>query len=328
MEMEKVPQEGFKIIGLPIAGFNRTHLWKNLSLPFKLLKSAMKAKQIIRDFKPHAAVGVGGYASFPVLNAAQGIGIPTLIQEQNSYAGRSNKILAKKAAAVCVAYEGMEQFFPKEKLILTGNPVRKAIAHSIITPEEGRAAFGVEGTGKVILIVGGSLGAKSINEAIGVGLKDIIAEGATIIWQTGKPHFETAQQQAAAFGSSVKVFDFIRQMDYAYAVADVVVSRAGALAITELCIAAKPVIFVPYPFAAEDHQASNAMSLVQHNAAQLVRDADAQQELILKLKTLLHDEATQSIMQQALQRLAIRDADERIANKVIELASANPKSAI
>ncbi len=321
MEMEKVPQEGFKIIGLPIAGFNRSHLWKNFSLPFKLLKSAIKAKQIIRDFKPHAAVGVGGYASFPVLNAAQGLGIPTLIQEQNSYAGKSNKILAKKAAAVCVAYEGMEQFFPKEKLILTGNPVRKAIAQSSITQEEGRAVFGIEATGKVILIVGGSLGAKSINEAIVAGLKDILAEGVTIIWQTGKPYFETAQQQAAQFGSSVKAFDFIRQMDYAYAAADVVISRAGALAIAELCIAAKPVIFVPYPFAAEDHQTGNAMALVQHNAAQLVRDADAQQDLIPKLKTLLHDEATQTIMQQALQRLAIRDADERIAQRVIDLAA-------
>lgn len=325
MEMEKVPQEGFKIVGLPIAGFNRTHLWKNISLPFKLLKSILKAKQIIRDFKPDAAIGVGGYASFPILNAAQGLGIPTLIQEQNSYAGKSNKILAKKAGAVCVAYEGMEQFFPKEKLLTTGNPVRKAIAQSAITSEEGRAAFGVDGSGKVILIVGGSLGAKSINEAVGADLKDLIAEGISVIWQTGKPYYETAQQQAAAFGSNVKVFDFIRQMDYAYAAADLVVSRAGALTIAELCIAAKPVIFVPYPFAAEDHQTSNAMALVQHNAAQLVRDADAASELIPKLKTLLHDEATQTIMQQALQRLAIRDADERIANKVIELATSNPK---
>ncbi len=262
---------------------------------------------------------------FPILNAAQGLGIPTLIQEQNSYAGKSNKILAKKAGAVCVAYEGMEQFFPKEKLLTTGNPVRKAIAQSAITSEEGRAAFGVDGSGKVILIVGGSLGAKSINEAVGADLKDLIAEGISVIWQTGKPYYETAQQQAAAFGSNVKVFDFIRQMDYAYAAADLVVSRAGALTIAELCIAAKPVIFVPYPFAAEDHQTSNAMALVQHNAAQLVRDADAASELIPKLKTLLHDEATQTIMQQALQRLAIRDADERIANKVIELATSNPK---
>lgn len=325
MEMEKVPQEGFKIVGLPIAGFNRSHIWKNISLPFKIINSWMKARQILRDFKPNAVVGVGGYASFPVLNAAQGAHIPTLIQEQNSYAGKSNKILAKKASAVCVAYENMEQFFPKEKLQLTGNPVRATIAHSKVTREEGRAAFGIEDSNKVVLVVGGSLGARSINEAIGAGLKDILAEGVTLIWQTGKPYFEIAQQQAAAFGSNVKVHDFIRQMDAAYAAADVVISRAGALAIAELCIAAKPVIFVPYPFAAEDHQTSNAMALVQHNAAELVRDADAKTDLIPKLKTLLHDEAAQTIMQSALQRLAIRDADERIAQIVIALAS-NPKS--
>jgi UDP-N-acetylglucosamine--N-acetylmuramyl-(pentapeptide) pyrophosphoryl-undecaprenol N-acetylglucosamine transferase len=323
MEMEKVPQEGFKIVGLPIAGFNRSHLWKNVTLPFKLISSWMKARQILRDFKPNAVVGVGGYASFPVLNAAQGVRIPTLIQEQNSYAGKSNKILANKAAAVCVAYENMEQFFPKEKLQLTGNPVRAAIAHSKVTREEGRAAFGVEGTNKVVLVVGGSLGAKSINEAIGAGMKDILAEGVTLIWQTGKPYFETAQQQASAFSSNVKVYDFIRHMDAAYAAADVVISRAGALAIAELCIAAKPVIFVPYPFAAEDHQTSNAMALVQHNAAELVRDADAKSDLIPKIKNLLHDEAAQTIMQSALQRLAIKDADERIAQKVIALANQN-----
>jgi UDP-N-acetylglucosamine--N-acetylmuramyl-(pentapeptide) pyrophosphoryl-undecaprenol N-acetylglucosamine transferase len=326
MEMEKVPQEGFKIIGLPIAGFNRSHIWKNFSLPFKILSSWAKAKKILREFRPDAVVGVGGYASFPVLNAAQGMHIPTLIQEQNSYAGKANKILARKAGAVCVAYEGMENFFPKDKLLLTGNPVRAAIAQSAMTSDEGRAAFGIEGQGNVVLVVGGSLGAKSINEAVGAGLKEILKDDITIIWQTGKPYFETAQRQAAAYGSRVKVYDFIRQMDAAYAAADIVVSRAGALAIAELCIAAKPVIFVPYPFAAEDHQTSNAMALVQHNAAELVRDADAPNELISKLKTLLYDQAAQSIMQSALQRLAIRDADRRIANKIIELAMSNPKS--
>jgi UDP-N-acetylglucosamine--N-acetylmuramyl-(pentapeptide) pyrophosphoryl-undecaprenol N-acetylglucosamine transferase len=323
MEMEKVPQEGFKIVGLPIAGFNRSHLWKNISLPFKIINSWMKARQILRNFRPHAVVGVGGYASFPVLNAAQAAHIPTLIQEQNSYAGKSNKILAKKAAAVCVAYENMEQFFPKDKLQLTGNPVRASIAHSKVTREEGRANLGVKVDNKVVLVVGGSLGAKSINEAIGAGLKDILAENVTLIWQTGKPYFETAQQQTTSFGSNIKVYDFIRQMDAAYAAADVVISRAGALAIAELCIAAKPVIFVPYPFAAEDHQTSNAMALVQHNAAELVRDADVKTHLIPKLKSLLHNEAEQSIMRSALQRLAIKDADERIAQKVIALASQN-----
>ncbi len=322
MEMEKVPQEGFRIIGLPIAGFNRSHVWKNFSLPLKLLRSWMKAKQILREFRPHAVVGVGGYASFPVLNAAQGMGIPTIIQEQNSFAGKSNKMLARNAAAVCVGYEGMEAFFPSDKLLLTGNPVRKAIAQSSVTAAEGRAAFGIDGPGKVVLVVGGSLGAKSINEAIGAGLESLLSERLQIIWQTGTPYYELAQQQAAPFGNSVKVFDFIRRMDQAYAAADIVVSRAGALAIAELCIAAKPVIFVPYPYAAEDHQTSNAMSLVQHNAAQLVRDADVKTDLIPKLQKLLHDAAGQSIMHQALQQLAIRDADERIARTVIQLATA------
>ena len=323
MEMEKVPQEGFKIIGLPIAGFNRSHLWKNISLPFKLLKSSLSARQIIRDFKPDVVVGVGGYASFPVLNAAQGRRIPTLIQEQNSYAGKSNKILARRASAICVAYEGMEQFFPEDKIMLTGNPVRKSIAQSTVTQEEGRAAFGIAQHGKVILVVGGSLGAKSMNEALGAGLADLMLEGVQVIWQTGKPYFDTARQQAGVYGEAVKVYDFIRQMAEAYAAADIVVSRAGALAIAELCIAGKPVIFVPYPFAAEDHQTSNAMSLVRHNAAQLVRDADVPQALIPKLKALIHDEATQSIMRQSLRRLAIADADERIAQKVMALAAGN-----
>jgi UDP-N-acetylglucosamine--N-acetylmuramyl-(pentapeptide) pyrophosphoryl-undecaprenol N-acetylglucosamine transferase len=323
MEMEKVPQEGFRIIGLPIAGFNRSHFWKNLSLPFKLLKSAIRARQIILEFKPNVVVGVGGYASFPVLNAAQSFSIPTLIQEQNSFAGKSNKMLAKNAKAVCVAYEGMDQFFPKERIIHTGNPVRKTIAASAITRESGQLEFGVSGNSKTILVVGGSLGAKSVNEAIGASLTQILSEDMNIIWQTGTPYYETAQQQSAAFGDRVKVYDFIRKMDYAYAAADIVISRAGALAIAELCIAAKPVIFVPYPFAAEDHQTSNAISLVKHNAAQIVRDADVQQQLIPKLKALIHDQATQAIMQQALKELAITDADERIAQKVIDLAISN-----
>jgi UDP-N-acetylglucosamine--N-acetylmuramyl-(pentapeptide) pyrophosphoryl-undecaprenol N-acetylglucosamine transferase len=324
MEMEKVPQEGFKIIGLPIAGFNRSNLLKNISLPFKIINSMLKARQIIRSFKPQAVVGVGGYASFPVLNAAQSNNIPTLIQEQNSYAGKSNKLLARKAKAICVAYDGMEQFFPKGKLLLTGNPVRKSIAQSIITNEEGRNAFGLQAGGKVILIVGGSLGAKSVNEAIGAGLQDLLREDVQIVWQTGKPYFETAKAQATNVEGRVKVFDFIKQMDYAYAAADIVISRAGALAIAELCIAAKPVIFVPYPFAAEDHQTSNAMALVTHNAAQMIKDNEAQIELVKKVRKLLHDDAAQTIMREKLQTLAIRDADERIAREVLSIANIKP----
>lgn len=323
MEMEKVPQEGFEIVGLDIAGFDRGNMLKNLSLPFKIIKSYMQARSILNSFKPDVVVGVGGYASFPMLNAAQGRGIPTLVQEQNSYAGKSNKILGKKAKAVCVAYENMERFFPKTKLIYTGNPVRAKIAQSTVTRTEGIVWAGLDENKKTILIVGGSLGAQSINEAIDAHLETILDEGVQVIWQTGKPYYEQAKKRAASFSSSVKVFDFIKEMDYAYAAADMVISRAGALAIAELCIVAKPVIFVPYPFAAEDHQTSNAMALVEHNAAMMVKNSDAKTELVLKLKKLLKDNAMQELMKTNLRALAIKDADERIAKKVLEISVKN-----
>lgn len=320
MEMEKVPQEGFEIRGLDIAGFNRSNMLKNIMLPIKLLKSHMQAKNIIKEFKPDAVVGVGGYASFPVLNAAQGMGVPTLIQEQNSFAGKSNRILAKKAKKVCVAYEKMEQFFPKEKIIITGNPVRKNISGSQISREEGLAWLGMDEKKKTILVMGGSLGARSINEAIDAELENIISEGVQLIWQTGKPYYQRALERAADFSADVKVFEFIREMDYAYAAADMVISRAGALAIAELCIVAKPVIFVPYPFAAEDHQTSNALALVTHNAAEMVKDNEAKTELIKKLKKLLHDNAMQELMTRNLKYAAITDADDRIAKEVLTIA--------
>jgi len=321
MEMEKVPQEGFKIVGLDIAGFNRSNMLKNLTLPFKIWKANMQAKAVLKDFKPNAVVGVGGYASFPVLNAAQSAGIPTLIQEQNSYAGKSNKILGRRAKAICVAYENMDKFFPKDKLILTGNPVREKIAHSTISRAEGQSWLGMTPAKRTVLVVGGSLGAKSVNEAIDKSLEEILAEDVQVIWQTGKPYYQTAVERAKAFEGKVKVFEFIREMDYSYAAADLVISRAGALAIAELCIIGKPVIFVPFPYAAEDHQTSNAMALVEHNAAMMVKDSDAATELVKKLKTLLHDAAMQDIMMASLKNLAIKDADERIAEKVIEIAN-------
>jgi UDP-N-acetylglucosamine--N-acetylmuramyl-(pentapeptide) pyrophosphoryl-undecaprenol N-acetylglucosamine transferase len=320
MEMEKVPQEGFEIIGLDIAGFNRSNLLKNIMLPIKLLKSRMQARDIIRNFAPNAIVGVGGYASFPVLHAGQGMGIPTLIQEQNSFAGKSNKILGKKAKAVCVAYEHMDRFFPKDRLILTGNPVRKSISQMRRTGEEGRIFFGLEEGKRTILVIGGSLGAKSINEAIDAQLGEIMKEDVQVIWQCGKPYYEQAKKRAAEFNGRVKAFDFIREMDFAYAAADLVVSRAGALAIAELCIAAKPVIFVPYPFAAENHQESNALALVEHNAAMMIKDTDVQSSLLKKIKALLHDAAMQEVMSKSLAAMAITDADERIARKVMEIA--------
>lgn len=320
MEMEKVPKEGFEIIGLDIVGFNRGSMWKNFMLPFKLLKSRMEARSIIKQFQPGAVVGVGGYASFPILHAAQGMNIPTLIQEQNSYAGRSNKILGRKAKAVCVAYKGMEQFFPAARIMLTGNPVRSNIVEMCRTPEEGRTYFQMREGLRTILVIGGSLGAKSINETIDEQIAELLKDDVQIIWQTGKPYFEQALKRAAGYGDRVKVYDFITEMDYAYGAADVVVSRAGALAIAELCIAAKPVIFVPYPHAAENHQESNAMALVTHNAALMVRDSDIKTDLIKKLKKLMKDNTMQELMSANLRLMAIRDADVRIAAKVIELA--------
>jgi UDP-N-acetylglucosamine--N-acetylmuramyl-(pentapeptide) pyrophosphoryl-undecaprenol N-acetylglucosamine transferase len=320
MEMEKVPQEGFRIIGLDIAGFNRSNLLKNILLPFKLLKSAWQARKVIREFNPDVVVGVGGYASFPVLNAAQAMRIPTLIQEQNSFAGKSNKILGRKAQAICVAYEEMERFFPKESIVMTGNPVRQVISNATLTRAEGQAWLGMDPEKKTILVVGGSLGAKSINEAIDAGLEELLKEDVQIIWQTGKPYYEQAVSRVKGLEGKVKVFDFIRQMESAYAAADVVVSRAGALAIAELCIVGKPVLFVPYPFAAEDHQTSNAMALVNRHAAQIVKNEAAASSLVTTLKTLMKDTAAQKTMSDNLKKMAITDADLRIAQKVIGIA--------
>lgn len=321
MEMEKVPLEGFKILGLDIAGFNRSNMLKNIFLPFKLLKSAWNARKIIKEFHPNVVVGVGGYASFPVLNAAQQMGIATLIQEQNSFAGKSNKILGRKANAICVAYENMEQFFPKEKIKITGNPVRNTIAQSDCTKEEGLAFFGLSSELKTILVVGGSLGAKSINESVNQCLTKIIGEDRQLIWQTGKPYFEQAKNSAASVSDTVKVYDFIKEMNKAYAAADIVISRAGALAIAELCIVAKPVIFVPYPFAAEDHQTSNAMALVNKEAALLIKDEHVTDNLLDVLLALLANEDQQRKMSKRLAEMAIINADKQIAQYVIGLAN-------
>lgn len=323
MEMEKVPQAGYKIIGLDIVGFNRSNMLKNISLPFKIWKSRKKAIEIIQSFRPDVAVGVGGFASFPILSAAQAMGIPTLIQEQNSFAGKSNKILGKKAGAICVAYDNMERFFPKSKLIHTGNPVRASIVQSKVTKAQGLEAFQLPSHRKTLLVVGGSLGAQAINEAIDAQLQTLVDAGIQIIWQTGKPYFAKAQQAAQPFSSQVRVCDFIKEMEHAYAAADIVVSRAGAIAIAELCIIGKPVVFVPYPFAAEDHQTSNAMALVQKNAAWMVKNEQVQQELITKLLSLMGDEQTQLSMQQNIKNMAITDADDRIADIVGKLAGKN-----
>ena len=321
MEMEKVPQEGFRIVGLDIAGFNRSNILKNVTLPYKLLKSRLQANSILRTFKPGVVVGVGGYASFSILQAAQSMGIPTLIQEQNSYAGKSNKLLSIKAMAVCVAYENMDRFFPADKIMITGNPVRKNISLMEHTAAEGRSLFGLKEGVKTIMVIGGSLGAQSVNETIDAGLDELMKEDVQLLWQTGKPYYEQAKKRAAAYSGRIVVLDFIKAMELGYEAADVVVSRAGALAIAELCIAGKPVIFVPYPHAAEDHQTSNAMALVQRNAALMVKDSDAKNELIKRLIALLKDGKMQTVMAESLKAMAIKDADERIAHKVLAIAN-------
>ncbi len=320
MEMEKVPKEGFRIVGLDIAGFNRSNMLKNITLPLKVLNSWMKARGILSSFGANIVVGVGGYASFPVMYAAQGMKIPTLIQEQNSYAGKANIRLGQKANLICVAYDGMEQFFPANKVLKTGNPVRAAIAHMKTTGAEGRRAFGLKEGRTTVLVVGGSLGAKSVNEAVAASLGAIVTGDTQVLWQTGKPYYQQAVAQAAAFGDKVVVQEFITGMDVAYAAADVVVSRAGALAIAELCIAAKPVIFVPYPHAAENHQESNAMALVNNGAALMIQDAQVKQELAPSLARLIADGNKRNEMTHKLQAMAIKDAAMRIAEKVIETA--------
>lgn len=322
MEMEKVPQAGYRIVGLDIAGFDRSNWFKNIKLPFKIWKSKNKAKEIIKEFKPDVVVGVGGFASYPMLSAAQASGIPTLIQEQNSFAGKSNKILGKNAKAICVAYDDMDRFFPAEKLIRTGNPVRASIAHSQVSKADGLAEFGSSNDKPTVLVVGGSLGAKSINEAIAAHLSTMVDAGLQVIWQTGEPFYQEAIRAAAAFGTQVKVHAFIKKMEFAYAAADIVISRAGALAIAELCIVGKPVIFVPYPFAAEDHQTSNALSLVNKDAAWMIKNDDAATGLVPKLLALLDERAVQAVMHQNLKAMAIYDADERIAKIVRSIAKA------
>lgn len=319
MEMEKVPKEGYPIIGLDIVGFNRSNLLKNILLPFKLIKSNIKANNILKEFKPDAVIGVGGFASFPMLNAAQRLGIPTLIQEQNSYAGKSNKILSKKAKSICVAYDQMDLFFPKEKIVKTGNPVRKLITDMKNDQATGLSFFNLKTDKKTILVVGGSLGAQSINESIANDIKQIVDAGYQLIWQTGKHFIGQAQAIASQYPDQVKAYDFIYEMDHAYSAADVVISRAGALAIAELCIVGKPVVFVPYPHAAEDHQTSNAMALVNNHAGTIVKDAVAKESLVSTTIALLQNEAKATAMAIAIRTMAVKNADTQIAKIITDL---------
>ena len=317
MEMEKIPQAGYAIEGLDIAGFNRSSLIKNIGLPFMLIKSFLQVRRIVKRFRPDAAIGVGGYSSFPVLKVAQGRGLPTFIHESNSFAGKSNKWLGKKATKIFTGTDGMEKFFPKEKIVMTGNPVRREITGSVITRGEGVRFFSLSEAKKIVLVVGGSLGARSINEAIDKGLDELLNAGLQFIWQTGKPYSAKAKERAKD-KQAVWVNEFITQMEYAYAAADIVVARSGAMTVAELCVVKRPVLFVPYPFAAEDHQTVNAMQLVKKNAAMMVKDNEAMKKIVPMIIELANDEARQHELKNNIAKLAITNADIKIAEEVLK----------
>ncbi|NLJ01271.1 MAG: undecaprenyldiphospho-muramoylpentapeptide beta-N-acetylglucosaminyltransferase [Bacteroidales bacterium] len=324
MEMERVPAAGYNIVGLPVAGFNRKRPLKNIAVVMKLLRSMKKAREIIRDFKPDIAVGVGGYASGPILRAAAAKGVPTLIQEQNSYAGVTNRMLAKQASTICVAYEGMERFFPKEKIVLTGNPCRQDLVISEENKEKGHAFFGLDSQKKTILMVGGSLGARTLNESIIKSLP-LLAEKSDVqvIWQCGKYYYtEMLQLQAEGkIPENVKLLDFVTRMEYAYSVADLVISRAGAGSISEFSLLQKAVILVPSPNVAEDHQTKNAQALVEKDAAVMVSDKLASDVLFDVALALVRNDEQRQQLSENIGKLAQHDSAERIVDELEKLIS-------
>ncbi len=324
MEMEKVPGAGYPIVGLPVAGFNRKNLLKNFSVLLKLWKSMTRARKIVKDFQPEIAIGVGGYCSGPTLKAAQKAGVPTLIQEQNSYAGVTNKLLAEKAKKICVAYEGMERFFPEDKIILTGNPVRKNLTESAPDKGKARASFGLNPERLTVLVVGGSLGARTLNESLETGVRNLLDAGIQVIWQTGK-HFGNRAHAAVKGVQGAVVTEFITDMAAAYAAADIVVSRAGAGSISELQLLGKPSVLVPSPNVAEDHQTKNAQALVDHDAAVMVADADAKEKLVDTILTLAGDKKRLKTMSENISAMALRDSDERIVDEILAIISDNSK---
>lgn len=322
MEMQRVPAAGYEIKGLPICGFDRKNLLKNVKVLYKIWKSQRMAKKIIKDFRPQVAVGVGGYASGPTLNKAAAMGIPCLIQEQNSYAGVTNKLLAKKAEKICVAYEGMERFFPAEKIILTGNPVRQALLETTITREDAIRSFGLDPEKKTILLVGGSLGARTINESMLRHLDLIKESGLQFIWQTGKYYSaEIAERLKGQDLPNLKVTDFITDMGSAYRAADLVISRAGASSISEFCLIGKPVILVPSPNVAEDHQTKNALALSTRGAAIYIKDAEAPDSLLQTAIETVNDADKLKSLSENVLKLALPDSANIIAKEVINLAN-------
>ncbi len=318
MEMERIPAAGYKIVGLPIVGLQRRLTIKNLALPFKLIKSLMLAKKIVKDFNPQVVIGVGGYASGPTLKMAQRLKIPTVIQEQNSYPGKTNRLLAKNVAAVCTAYENLETVFPPKTIRLTGNPVRAELSSTALSKEEAFALFpDLDPNKKTILIMGGSLGARTLNESLLNGLSAIRQAGAQVLWQCGKYYFENMKLELKNRGAEgIVLTDFIARMDAAYTVADVVISRAGALSISELCVVGKPIVLVPSPNVSEDHQTKNAMALVNNKAAILVKDVDAPGVLINRTLELLQNEDEKNMLSIAIKRMAKPRATEDIVDVI------------
>ena len=323
MEMQRVPAAGYDIVGLPVCGFDRKHLWRNIAVLWKLAKSQLKARRIIKEFRPQVAVGVGGYASGPTLKVAGMMGIPTLIQEQNSYAGVTNKLLAQKAEKICVAYEGMERFFPAGKIIMTGNPVRQDLLDRQTDRSEAVRSFGLDPEKKTILIIGGSLGACTINQCVLSHLDLIRSSGVQFIWQTGKIYIDDARRRVAEAGElpMLHVTDFISRMDLAYSAADLVISRAGAGSISEFCLLRKPVVLVPSPNVAEDHQTKNALALVDKEAALYVKDSEAQEKMLATAIDAVNDAPRLRTLSENIAKLAFYNSADRIADEVLALAA-------
>lgn len=321
MEMEKVPTAGYKIIGLPISGLQRKFTLENLSLPFKIVKSLWMANKLLKDFKPQVVVGVGGYASGPTLKAAIGMKIPTLIQEQNSFPGKTNKLLAPKVNKICGAFEGLEKFFPKEKIILTGNPVRSEMVDIEGKRQNGIEYFKLDPSRKTIFIMGGSLGARTLNDSMIEGLEKLESNNVQVIWQCGKFYFNEMKEKLAQHSAShIHLHEFVSRMDLAYAAADVIVSRAGAISISELCLVHKPTILVPSPNVAEDHQTKNAMALVEKSAAILVKDSDARSVLIDKIIELSKDTVRMEALSWSIRHLGVPKATELIVDELEKIA--------
>lgn len=328
MEMTRVPEAGYKIIGLWISGLQRKLTLSNLLFPFKLISSYFKASKIVKDFKPHAVIGTGGYASGPIMLAATRSKIPALIQEQNSYAGLTNKQVADKVQSICVAYPAMEKYFPAAKLKFTGNPVRQGIADKKISRETALQHFHLSAEGKTLLILGGSLGARTINESILTHIDKLIESPVQVIWQTGKMYYENVKVQVTGKNlNKIRIHDFLGQMELAYAASDVVISRAGALAISELCLVAKPCILVPSPNVAEDHQTKNAMSLVKEGAALMVRDVEAKDTLVDEALRLLFDEKQCDSLSANIARLGKPNATDDIVNEIERIIETKTVSA-